>query len=340
MRDEISPRFAIRTFLSLILDIFCFVDDWGFMTHHKVIIVGSGPAGLTAAIYTSRANLSPLLIHGPLPGGQLTTTTDVENFPGFPEGVMGPDLMQLMEKQAVKFGTKILVDIITKVDLSSRPFKLSTAKETFTSDTVIIATGATPKYLGLKSELDLLGYGVSTCATCDGAFFRNKDIVVVGGGDSACEEANFLTRFGKKVYLVHRRDKLRASKIMADRVAKNPKIEMVLNKDITEIHGTKQTGVTKIDLKDSVTGAKTSLACDAVFIAIGHTPNSALVKGIIDMDENGYIKPKPGSAATNIAGVFACGDVQDHVFRQAVTAAGSGCMAAIEAERWLEGQGA
>lgn len=308
-------------------------------THHKVLILGSGPAGLTAAIYTARANLSPLLVHGPLPGGQLTTTTEVENFPGFPEGVMGPDLMQFMEKQATRFGTGIQVDTITKADLSKRPFTLTGNSGTFTCDALIIATGATPKLLGIEAEKKLMGYGVSTCATCDGAFFRNKIIVVNGGGDSACEEANFLTRFGSKVYLIHRRDQLRASKIMQDRVFNNPKIEVLWNKQIIDIVGTKEQGLSKLVLQDSKTAAKSDLPCDALFIAIGHSPNSNLFKGQLRMDENGYIVPEPNSSKTNVEGVFVCGDVQDHVFRQAITAAGSGCMAAIESERWLEGQG-
>lgn len=306
--------------------------------HSKVIILGSGPAGLTAAIYTSRANLKPVLVHGPLPGGQLTTTTDVENYPGFPEGIMGPDLMQLFQKQAERFGTKIIVDTVNSVELGKRPFTLKTNNLTLTCDTLIIATGAVPKYLGLPEEKELLGYGLSTCATCDGAFFRNKVIMVVGGGDSACEEALFLTRFGSKVLLVHRRDELRASKIMRDRVLKHEKIEPLWNKAVSKIIGDKQSGVTGVQLKDMKTGAISDVACDAVFIAIGHTPNSELFKGKLDFDENGYIVPKPNSTATKIPGVFACGDVQDHVFRQAITAAGTGCMAAIEAERWLESQ--
>jgi len=306
--------------------------------HSKVLILGSGPAGLTAAIYTARANLSPTLIHGPLPGGQLTTTTEVENFPGFPEGVMGPDMMQLFEKQAARFGTKIVVDTVKAVNLDKRPFELKTDKETYTCDALIIATGAIPRYLGLKEEQELLGYGLSTCATCDGAFFRNKVIMVVGGGDSACEEAIFLTRFGSKVVLVHRRDELRASKIMADRVLNHPKIEKQWNKTIIKINGNKTEGIKSVTLHDLKTGKDEEYQTDSVFIAIGHVPSSHLFKGKIDMDENGYITPKPNSTATNIPGVFACGDVQDHVFRQAITAAGTGCMAAIESERWLEGQ--
>jgi thioredoxin reductase (NADPH) len=310
----------------------------GNENHRKVLIIGSGPAGLTAAIYTARANLSPLLIHGPLPGGQLTTTTEVENFPGFPEGVMGPDLMQLMEKQATRFGTTIVVDTVIDVNLKKRPFTVKTNSVTYTCDALIVASGATPKYLGLENEKKLMGYGVSTCATCDGAFFRNKIIAVTGGGDSACEEANFLTRFGSKVVLIHRRDQLRASKIMQDRVKANPKIEILWNKQILDVEGTREAGVTNLKLKDTASGAESKFQADALFVAIGHSPNSALFKGQLDMDENGYLVPKPNSASMNIEGVFACGDVQDHVFRQAITAAGTGCMAAIEAERWLETQ--
>lgn len=304
--------------------------------HHKVVILGSGPAGLTAAIYTARAGLAPLLLHGPLPGGQLTTTTEVENFPGFSDGIMGPDLMEVMEKQAKRFGTVVAQDLITEADLSSAPFKLKGNRTDVTCDTLIISTGANPKYIGLPNELSLLGYGVSTCATCDGAFFREKIIAVVGGGDSACEEASFLTRFGSKVYLIHRRDTLRASKIMQERVLANPKITPLWNKAVTEIIGTKETGVEALVLEDTVSGAKEKIEANALFVAIGHTPNSQLFKGALDMDENGYLLHEPNSTKTKIPGVFACGDVQDHVFRQAITAAGTGCMAAIEAERYLE----
>lgn len=311
-------------------------DSTNNPNHHKVIILGSGPAGLTAAIYTGRANLNPLLIHGPLAGGQLTTTTDVENFPGFPEGIMGPELMQLMEKQAVRFGTTIAVDTIVKADVTQRPIKLEGQSGTYTCDALIISTGAAPKYIGAENERELLGYGVSTCATCDGAFFRNKIITVVGGGDSACEEASFLTRFASKLYLIHRRDSLRASKIMQDRVLSNPKIEVLWNKGVVSVEGSKKDGVTALVLEDTKTQERTTLPADALFVAIGHTPNSSLFKDQLEMDENGYLLHKADSPETDVPGVFVSGDVQDHVFRQAITAAGSGCQAAISAERYLE----
>lgn len=308
--------------------------------HHKLIILGSGPAGLTAAIYAARANINPALIHGPLPGGQLTTTTEVENFPGFPEGVMGPDLMLNMEKQATRFGTKIIIDMVTKVDLSQKPYRLETQSgNTFSCDALIISTGATAKLIGLPKEKELMGYGVSTCATCDGAFFKNQIIAVTGGGDSACEEANFLSRFGSKVYLIHRRDALRASKIMQDRVFANPKITVLWNKVITDIDGEKLSGVKALTLKDTQSGLEEKLECNALFVAIGHTPNSTLFKGVLESDENGYLVTERNSTKTNIEGVFACGDVQDHIYRQAITAAGTGCMAAIEAERYFESKG-
>ncbi|RME58671.1 MAG: thioredoxin-disulfide reductase [Candidatus Dadabacteria bacterium] len=309
------------------------------MKHYKVIIIGSGPAGYTAAIYTSRANLSPLLINGPLPGGQLTTTTEVENYPGFPEGIMGPDLMTAMEKQARRFGTEVAVDLVTEVNLKTSPFQVTAQKGSYTSDAVIIATGANPRLLGLPEEKELMGHGVSTCATCDGAFFRGVDIAVVGGGDSACEEALFLTKFGSKVYIIHRRDELRASKIMQERVLNNPKIEILWNKQVKKIHGEKGKGVEGVTLFHSQTKEEEFLPCKALFIAIGHTPNTELFKGQLELDAGGYIVTAPDSTKTSIEGVFACGDVQDHVYRQAVTAAGSGCMAAIEAERWLEARG-
>jgi len=307
--------------------------------HSRILILGSGPAGLTAAIYAARANLAPLLVHGPLPGGQLTTTTEVENFPGFEKGIMGPDLMQVMEAQAKRFGTTFFQGTVTEVDLSRRPFQVKATNASFTCDALIVATGASARLLGIPGEKELMGFGVSTCATCDGAFFREKIITVIGGGDSACEEANFLTRFGAKVYLIHRRDELRASKIMQDRVKKNPKIEILWNRIPVEVRGSKQEGTTGLLLKNTISGTTEELPCDAMFVAIGHTPNTELFKGKLPMDENGYLTPEPNSSRTSIEGVFACGDVQDHVYRQAITAAGSGCMAAIDAERWLEAQG-
>lgn len=306
------------------------------MEHHKVIILGSGPAGLTAAIYTGRANLAPLLLHGPTPHGQLSWTTEVENFPGFPEGVMGPELMERMEQQALRFGTTIVQDTIEEVKLSGRPIVLSSSSRKFSCDALIIATGATPRKLGITGESELMGYGVSTCATCDGAFFRDKIITVVGGGDSACEEALFLTRFGRTVYLIHRRDELRASKIMQDRVLNHDKIKVLWNKIPTEVVGTRESGVTAVVLQDTKSGAAERFACDAFFVAIGHIPNTSLFLDSLPHDAGGYLTPEPNSTKTAIPGVFACGDVQDHVFRQAITAAGSGCMAAIEAERYLE----
>ena len=303
--------------------------------HHQVIILGSGPAGLTAAVYAARASLKPLLLHGPLPGGQLTTTTEVENFPGFPDGIMGPELMEKMEAQAKRFGTDIRVATVTKVSLGQAPFQLETSSGNFSCDGLIVATGATPKLLGVPLEKELTGYGVSTCATCDGAFFRQKRIAVSGGGDSACEEALFLTKFGSEVFLIHRRDALRASKIMQERVLNHPKIKVLWNKRVESLQGSRESGLTSIDLKDTLSGNVEALACDALFIAIGHTPNSALLTGQIEMDQNGYVITAPNSTATNIAGVFVCGDLQDHVYRQAITAAGTGCMAAIELERWL-----
>ncbi len=301
----------------------------------EVIILGSGPAGLTAAVYTARANLNPLLAHGPLPGGQLTTTTHVENFPGFSEGILGPDLMDEMRKQAERFGTTMLQALATKVDLSARPFKVWFDDRLELTNALIIATGASAKTLGLPREWEMMGYGVSTCATCDGAFFRDQEIVVVGGGDSACEEALFLTKFGKRVRMIVRRDQFRASKIMAQRVFDNPKIEVIWNHTVAEIKGDKKSGVTGLVLENVQSGEKTEIECQALFYGIGHTPNTKLFEGLLKMDENGYLVTKPTSSQTEIPGVFAAGDVQDHVFRQAITAAGSGCMAAIEAERFL-----
>ena len=301
----------------------------------EIIVLGSGPAGLTAALYAARANLKPLVAHGPQPGGQLTTTTHVENFPGFAEGILGPDLMEEMRKQTERFGAELLQSPATKLDLSSRPFKVWFDDRLETTNALIIATGASAKTLGLEREWELMGYGVSTCATCDGAFFNDQEIVVIGGGDSACEEALFLTKFGKRVRLIHRRDELRASKIMAKRAMEHPKIEIIWNHAPVKLLGSQQSGITGAVLKNTVTGEETEIQCNAIFYGIGHIPNTKLFEGVLDMDENGYLITKPDSTYTNIPGVFACGDVKDHVFRQAVTAAGSGCMAAIEAERFL-----
>lgn len=303
---------------------------------HKVLIIGTGPAGLTAAIYTARANLNPLIIHGPLPGGQLTTTTEVENYPGFVEGIMGPELMERMEQQARRFGAEIVVDLVTEVDLSGRPFKVKGSSGLYECSALIVATGAKPRLLGLPEEKELMGYGVSTCATCDGAFYRGKIITVVGGGDSACEEALFLTRFGRLVYLVHRRDELRASRIMRERVLGHPGIKPLWNRHVKKIHGSRESGVTGMTVEDVKTGAIEEVKTDGFFVAIGHTPSSALFRDSLELDQNGYIITQPDSTATNIPGVFACGDVRDHTYRQAITAAGSGCMAAIDAERWCE----
>jgi thioredoxin reductase (NADPH) len=310
------------------------------MTHHHVIIVGSGPAGLTAAIYAARANLHPLVIEGEpsstsdQPGGQLMLTTDVENFPGFPMGIMGPELMTKFREQAMRFGAEFLTEKVTSVDLSERPFKLSVRDRHFTANAVIVSTGAQSLMLGLEAESRLLGYGLSTCATCDGFFFRGQEIAVAGGGDSAIEEATFLTKFASKVTLIHRRDTLRASKIMQERAFNNPKIEIMWNTVVEDLLGdTKLEGAV---VRDVLTDKLTTLPVTGLFVAIGHRPNTDLFKGVLDMEESGYLITQPGSSYTNIPGVFACGDVQDHVYRQAITAAGSGCMAAIDCERWLE----
>lgn len=300
----------------------------------KVIIIGSGPAGFTAAIYSSRAMLKPILFEGDQPGGQLMTTTDVENYPGFAEGVMGPEMMQIFRKQAERFGTRLESKLVDKVDFSKRPFKVWSDGKEYQAQTVIISTGATAKLLGHETEKKFWGKGVSACATCDGAFFKNVDVVVVGGGDTAMEEAMFMTRYASKVYVVHRRGEFRASKIMADRVLAHPKIEVIWDSEVHEIYGERlMKGVKLKNVKD---GSIRDVPSEGLFVAIGHKPNTDIFKGQIEMNDVGYIVTKPGTTYTSVDGVFACGDVQDPVYRQAITAAGTGCMAAIDAERWLE----
>lgn len=311
-------------------------------TTHKVLIIGSGPAGLTAAIYAARANLAPLVIEGEpsstsdQPGGQLMLTTEVENFPGFPEGILGPELMSRCRAQAAKFGAQFITEKVTKVDFSDRPFRVWIRDTQYTAESIIVSTGAQSLMLGLDEETQLIGHGLSTCATCDGFFFRGQEVAVVGGGDSALEEASFLTKFASHVTIIHRRDTLRASKIMQDRAFKNEKISFSWNSRVTKLHGDGK--LAGIEVTNTIDGSMSNLDVTGVFVAIGHRPNTGLFKGILTMDDNGYLKTRSGSTYTNIAGIFACGDVQDHIYRQAITAAGSGCMAAIDCERWLESQ--
>ncbi len=302
---------------------------------YRIVIIGSGPAGCTAALYVSRANLTPVVLEGIQPGGQLTITTDVENYPGFPEGILGPELMDLMRKQAERFGAVFQIETVESVNLREHPFTVVTEGKTYECDALIIASGASAMQLGLPSETLLQGFGVSYCATCDGFFFKNKEIVVVGGGDSAMEEATFLTKFASKVTVVHRRHELRASKIMQQRALDNPKIEFVYDTAIDEILGSKDEGVTSVRLRNLKTNELSEMKAQGVFVAIGHTPNTRPYLGQLEMDEKGYLVTKAGSTATNIQGVFACGDVVDHTYRQAITAAGTGCMAALDCERWL-----
>lgn len=307
---------------------------------YQIIIIGSGPAGLTAAIYSARANLAPLVLEGNQPGGQLTLTTEVENYPGFADGILGADLMDVLRKQAMRFGTEFYMDEVTGVDVSRRPFQVQLGNTSLQAEALIVATGASARMLGLDAEKRLLGYGVSTCATCDGFFFRGKDILVVGGGDAALEEALFLTKFATTVTVVHRRDRLRASKIMQDRAMKHEKIAFLWNTIIEDIHGETGPGkgVTGVTVRDTLTNVQRQVQTDGVFIAIGHEPNAALFRDQLTLDAQGYIVTAPGTTRTSVPGVFAAGDITDKVYRQAVTAAGSGCMAAIDAERWLEAQ--
>jgi len=321
------------------------MDDKQFENgnHHRVIIIGSGPAGFTAGLYTARADLNPLLFEGLQPGGQLMITTEVENYPGFENGIMGPELMEAMRKQVQRFGAKSFFKTITKAELSQNPFKLTADDGSeYTCDALVIATGASAKLLGLKSEKEYMGYGVSACATCDGFFFKNQRVVVMGGGDTAMEEAIYLTKHASEVTVVHRRDELRASKIMQEKAFNNPKIKFQFDSVIDEIIGKEENGslsVTGVKLKNVKSGKITDFPCEGVFMAIGHKPNTDIFKGQLDMDEVGYLITKKSSTETNIPGVFACGDAQDNYYRQAITAAGTGCMAAIDAERYLESEG-
>ena len=306
--------------------------------HHQVVIVGSGPAGLTAALYAARADLAPLVLEGIQPGGQLTTTTDVENYPAFPDGIMGPDLVDRMREQATRFGSDARFENVESVDFGERPFKVSTESNNYTADTVIISTGATAKYLGLDSEAALLGFGVSACATCDGFFFRDKEIAVVGGGDTAMEEALFLTKFATKVTVIHRRDTLRASHIMQERAKANEKIEFLWNHEVIDVQGAPEGGVTGLEVRGTVSQETSMLPVQGLFVAIGHRPNTELFTDSLAMDDVGYLTVDHPRTATSVEGVFAAGDVMDPIYRQAITAAGSGCQAAIDAERWLAEQ--